>query len=527
MHLADTFSVWELCDIVKDSAFSTISSSAASKPEIQPTTQTSEEVAESEVDDGEILEDIRTFMTQEENEEENLGCSHLLRGFWQPDGGPGTAFNPQLQLVTGPLTLLQVELRAQVEANNTLELWLLGGTRWGETVKQLAPQDAEEDETQPGGEAEHPKGAGRFYRILTSAHSVSKHGGPLRVLLDCEVPRGETLTLLLARGSYMKDSEKSAQLEEAPNSPSRRPSVLHAESGRRLSSQILPPDAGLGRRRVSTQESLTKLDRKMSVSREGGDSPRSGRRASQSGKSSISLGRKSSVSLGRKSSISLGRRMSQTGELEELESGENSPSRRRQDRLGQVVLPALPVVVQDDEEPEMVKQSPKVEMATLVPDFLVPAPKAVVRGWSAEDDHFEVRIWTTSPLKKSPKALTEPPKPYEFDNSAWQGQVQSLKQTFEDLEEVHEESLWHLRADTAWHARVSLNEDLDKVQAELRRLQQTDVEHIDFFKYCRSYRQGGFMLLDCIGKELGIRERMGPGKKGVLRSRAVLSVSTW
>lgn len=28
----------------------------------------------------------------------------------------------------------------------------------------------------------------------------------------------------------------------------------------------------------------------------------------------------------------------------------------------------------------------------------------------------------------------------------------------------------------------------------------------------RSYRQGGFMLLDCIGKELGTRERMGAPK---------------
>lgn len=32
-------------------------------------------------------------------------------------------------------------------------------------------------------------------------------------------------------------------------------------------------------------------------------------------------------------------------------------------------------------------------LSTLVPDLLVPPNKSQVRGWSSEDDHFEVPLW--------------------------------------------------------------------------------------------------------------------------------------
>ena len=480
MQLADALSVWELCDIVKDSTFSTIGSSG--NPDKEQHAKATSEVA-SDGDDPDILEDIRTFITQQGKEEDSRTSltSHLLSGFWEPDGGPGRATNPQLQLRTGHLTLLQVELRAQVPANDALELWLLGGTHWGETVKQLAP-DQQEDEAQKSNEA---KVNGRFYRILTSAYSVSQRDGPLRVVLECEVEREQTLTLLLARGSYMQDSKEK---DEAPMDVEAQEDALTSSLP---SLQSLPRPASSGRRMSQTSKPLKSACRmsqdRTSVTSESGPSsgtPVRGRKICQ---------RKESVP-------KMGRWRSQDSDSGSLNGGRGSIQR-------QANLCVLPPVALDQ------CFEPGSKPAILVPDFLIPPETATVRGWSAEDDHFEVRFWSTSPLQKSPKILTESKKPVEFDNSLWRNHVHSVKQTFEHLEEVHEESLWQARADTAWHARVSLNEDLDKVQAELRRLQQADIGYSDFFKYCRSYRRGGFMLLDCIGKELGVRERMSSPKR--------------
>ena len=467
---ADTLSIWEVCDIVKDSAFCSIpktdfvlrSSHREGRGSEEPETPVEVETKY----DREILEDIRAYAQKEKEDETCANCSHVLRGTWQVDGGPGKANNPQLQMMTKCLTLIRLELRAQVQANNTLELWVLTGTRWGETVKQLAPEENDPDEVLSPGKSEEAasKSGGRIYRILTSANSISKHRGPLRVTLECEVNRNETITLVLARGSYHrggpeKPCEKSSSATAGPAATS-----VAQEPG------TPTEDANL---RNSLKRRGSASARRMSASRNLTDA--------------------------------------------ETNSGDGSPKARRRgsayERRTSTALPPLPVVDEPREEAPETKVLATQALSTLVPEILITPQQAVVRGWGCEDDHFEVRVWTTSPLKKRPEVLTEPKALEATDSSQWNHHLSVLKKTFQRLEEAHEESTWYMRADVAWHARVNLNEDLDVVQGELRRgLMSQDTGTTDFFKYCRSYRQGGFMLLDCIGNELGTRERMGAPK---------------
>lgn len=61
--------------------------------------------------DREILEDIRSFMKEEETLQAGRDAhviSHVLQGTWQLDGGPGVASNPQLQMMTDRLTSIRL-----------------------------------------------------------------------------------------------------------------------------------------------------------------------------------------------------------------------------------------------------------------------------------------------------------------------------------------------------------------------------------------------------------------------------------
>eukprot|EP00438_Fugacium_kawagutii_P025264 Skav211125 [mRNA] locus=scaffold3631:103347:105007:- [translate_table: standard] len=82
-----------------------------------------------------------------------------------------------------------------------------------------------------------------------------------------------------------------------------------------------------------------------------------------------------------------------------------------QGRKTSVLLPQLSV--KDEALHPEVLPSDAAELAldplsTLVPDLLVPPNKSQVRGWSSEDDHFEVRVWASCPLQRRPVLLTEP-----------------------------------------------------------------------------------------------------------------------
>ena len=421
--MADSLSVWEVCDIVKDSGFCTISSAVDRVPP-EP---------EGSLNDLAMLEDLRkarAALSEDRQEEES--SSHVFKGFWRPDGGLGSAANPQLQMTTKRLSLVKVELRAHVGANMSLEVWLLGGTVRGEAVKQLAAREQEEGA---------PKPQGRIYPILASAHSVTQKAGPLRVLLECEVPRAQTLTLLLARGSY-GPAQAEVRAEVKAEAPARQDTVS-VESLRRLSAS-----------RLSLEGDATPRRRRMS------------------------------------------RRPSQGSEL-----GSEAPRRRGSVRK-QSVLPSLSVQVEAPEE----KPSEALPSMSLVPDVLLPQSRALVRGWSCEDDHYELRIWSTCPVK-SPLMLTEPKKRVQFEDLRWQQEVQGFRKSFEGLEDDHEEFLWQMRAESAWSARVALNGDLDVVEAELRALRQQPMQQADIFACCRAWRQG-FTLLDCVGKELGTSGRL-------------------
>ncbi|CAJ1352010.1 unnamed protein product [Effrenium voratum] len=191
-------------------------------------------------------------------------CSHLIKGKWRPDGGPGSAVNPQVQLATQRLTMIRAELRSPLlETNSTLEIWLLSGTHWGQRVKDLSPEN---EEDQGGGEdqlltektqamlkeQEETKKGARRYQILSSAQSLVVRPGPVRVQLECEVPRGETLTIVVTRGRHTKVPSK----EETP--PERKGSNASEASNARRSSSMrnTPATPRRSSRRLSTQMSV-------------------------------------------------------------------------------------------------------------------------------------------------------------------------------------------------------------------------------------------------------------------------------
>ncbi|CAE7660399.1 unnamed protein product [Symbiodinium pilosum] len=177
-------------------------------------------------------------------------------------------------------------------------------------------------------------------------------------------------------------------------------------------------------------------------------------------------------------------------------------------RGSQIILPVLPTVnVEEDQSKQ--EQAQNVKIATIAPEILTPPGKALVRSWNPQEDYFELRIWASSPLQKGPrvvltaadaKARSTVPR----RNRQWEGTVRTLARTAGNLEGAHEESWWATCSDVARHARFGLNEQLDTVLADLRRFNLEDTnDDPDLFKFCHKHSHGGFMLLDCVGKELG------------------------
>ncbi|CAJ1447623.1 unnamed protein product, partial [Effrenium voratum] len=424
--------------------------------------------------DVDISEDIEKFkMPVLEEPQGPPSCSHLIKGKWRPDGGPGSAVNPQVQLATQRLTMIRAELRSPLlETNSTLEIWLLSGTHWGQRVKDLSPEN---EEDQGGGEdqlltektqamlkeQEETKKGARRYQILSSAQSLVVRPGPVRVQLECEVPRGETLTIVVTRGRHTKVPSK----EETP--PERKGSNASEASNARRSSSMrnTPATPRRSSRRLSMQMSVPEE----SVGSESG-TPRNGRR------------------------MSTRRKSSQHSQLPQLPTLERLPSAVPEESGGGLASHSASV-------------APEAAAISVAPDVLMPAHKAMVRGWTPEDsDHFELRIWTTTRLKRGPELIKMEEEPREAQvDPYWQGRVSTVREAFNLLETAHEASLWTQRADVAWNARVGLNKDLDLVLADLRKLQQMQKPETDFFKYCNKYSLGGFTLLDCVGKELGTR----------------------
>lgn len=216
-------------------------------------------------------------------------------------------------------------------------------------------------------------------------------------MLECEVDRNETITLVLARGSYHPDkAEKpAAAAPKAAAAPVQEPPSPVEFN---LSNSI--KRRGSATRRMSMSRNSTELN--VALSQQGDRSPKSPRRGS--------IARRTSGTTG---------------------------------------LPPLPVLdAREDAEAaaeELAKAAAAAPLSTLVPDLLISPQKAMVRGWHCEDDHFEVRVWTSSPLKRSPELLTEPKPVVVQEQTHWMQHLELLKQSFDRLEEAHEESVWQMR----------------------------------------------------------------------------------
>ncbi|CAE7694710.1 unnamed protein product [Symbiodinium sp. CCMP2592] len=504
-RLDDRLSIWELCELVGEASFSAVpapdhgNSSCVSDDD-----DASFDSLEQDSSLERVVEEVRLELFPEkstDSDEEFPGdfadgpC--CVRGQWSPDGGPGMAQNPQVQLETDRVTLLRAELRAKLlEPNSTLELWLLQGTRWGKRVKQLASDEKEEEEgdakilkkgmtkrgqtmlkAEQAAARSGKSGQCRVYKILTSAQSVTHFPGPLRVMLEIEVKAKESLTFVLTRGRHTLQ-----QAQARPPSGS--------ENGSRRGS--------VDGRRQSQQQSY----HRQSTALEEPPSPRRG---------SVRL----SIGSGAAPNQVLNKMTSRASIVSNASSSKKSPTAGRRSSVGrrgsQTILPVLPVANLDEDEGHEAKTEP-VKLVTVAPEILTRPEKALVRNWNPEEDYFELRIWGSSPLRRGPKlvltAADKAAKHVPRRDRRWEGTVRTFARTYGNLEAAHEESWSAACSNVARHARFGLNGELDAILAALRRMRAEDTDRDpDFFKYCPKHCQPGLMILDCVGKELGTPAR--------------------
>ncbi|CAE7778118.1 unnamed protein product [Symbiodinium sp. CCMP2456] len=437
-----------------------------------------------------------------------------VRGQWSPDGGPGMAQNPQVQLGTTRVSEIRAELRAKLlEPNSTLELWLLQGTRWGKRVKQLASEEKEEEEgdakilkkgmTKRGQTRLKARKSGqcRVYKILTSAQSsvqlklanamVTHFPGPLRVMLEIEVKAKESLTFVLTRGRHQLQQDGHTMIAQW-SLKMVRPENHAAMSGSETSFWI------------GEWKSSRQLNHRQSTGLEEPPSPRRG---------SVRV----SVGSGAAPNQALNKMTSRNSIVSNASSSKKSPTAGRRSSVGrrgsqtQTILPVLPVANLDELEGHESKTE-AVKLVTVAPEILTRPEKALVRNWNPEEDYFELRIWGSSPLRRGPKlvltAADKAAKHVPRRDRRWEGTVRTFARTFGNLEGAHEESWSAACSNVARHARFGLNEQLDAILAALRRMRAEDTDRDpDFFKYCPKHCQPGLMILDCVGKELGTPAR--------------------
>lgn len=270
--LEGMLSLWQLCELVSDSDVR-LGGLCSQEPALhaEPTDAVKAELEAWEADLKAGLHDLSPEnvgslkedacqSTQDARQSHQLEKPFIsVNGCWQPgmDDGPGSADNPQVQLRTSRQMLLQVELRAIApQAGESLELWVLSGTRWGTRVKSLKKDFLKADDggrprrssaeskgrqetkdkllyghimAPPGGSKEEsPRWS---FKVLTSASSVAQGPGPLRVRIECEVSAQDTVTLLLARGQAGPPPESPRAAEEERSSSKVR--LSSKESGRR------------------------------------------------------------------------------------------------------------------------------------------------------------------------------------------------------------------------------------------------------------------------------------------------------
>ena len=366
--LDDRMSIWELCELVREASFSAVpanengNSSCCSDDGAASDDSLAEDPS---IDNFVNKVRLELFPEKSTDSDESIAGDFAdgpccVRGQWSPDGGPGTAQNPQVQLETDRVTLLRAELRAKLpEPSSTLELWLLQGTRWGKRVKQLASDEKEEDkgeeqvlkkgmtkraqtmlkaeEAEESGTAK--LGACRVFKILASAQSLTHRPGPIRVQLEVEVKAKETLTFVLARGRHQL--QPATATERPPSSGSEAADRSGSQTSRRPSHQ----------RRYSRQSTtLETPTRRGSASARrsiSGDAENQALNKVQSRGSVISIASKGS-------------------------SGRKSPSGRRSSvgrRGSQTFLPALPVANLDEDEVKEKAQA-AAKLVTIAPEIL-------------------------------------------------------------------------------------------------------------------------------------------------------------
>jgi len=386
-----------------------------------------------------------------------------LWGSWtsELDDGLGSAKNPQVQLKTSRLSLLRVEMRADVsKAGDHLQVWALVGTRWGQRVKYLVATEKDVDKQMEAmiatssvsgdrtarrqstndrlrrtsatfnnvqapkpdllsdfladNDGSSKKNPDRVFEILASASSVAEVPGPLRVSIECEVKTAQTVTLVLARGRCQEE-KATTETEVTASDPWRQ----------------------VGDRRES-------------------------------------LGRQTN--------------MTSTQSSERNEASGPSEKRSNKGKASDFIKVIRP-------DPEVIMDG---------------AHSRIWGGWQSKNvDQFELRLWTSSPLSKGPAWLggeVQQPKIYDESQTA-HARLARLTLQHKEMINTAESVLWKTCDTISWQARQVMNAEVDPIALEIKRLDRgTDRESAYAFSHCHRWglAEGKCVLLDCVGKELGI-----------------------
>lgn len=197
-----TLSIWELCELASSGKISTRSS-----PELESNKLVWDSLP--------ATEEIQSGNREIEHTDTKLEAVPLrepplrIEGYWglrgqASNGGTRSAQNPQIHFKTDRITNLRAELRASVlKTGHCLELWVLRHKQLGQPSKRLE-------------------------KVISSIESTAIEPGPLRVIVQCELPAGEAFCLVLANGPV---KEQAVDVPKLPHVHS-RPSSANATHSR-------------------------------------------------------------------------------------------------------------------------------------------------------------------------------------------------------------------------------------------------------------------------------------------------------
>ncbi|CAE8709370.1 unnamed protein product [Polarella glacialis] len=341
---------------------------------------------------------------QESPESRGHKPPQLITGFWHEglDGGPGSAQNPQVQWQTHRTTLLRAELRATLpQEGHALELWAIRGTQWGVRSSRLV-------------------------QVICSAQSLAEAPGPLRVRIECELPAGEVVSLVLARGSKPTRGSKLAGGDR--KEPARNESYSDDED---IQSFRTPPER--------PQDDLQEF--------EGGDGE----------------------------------------QREDGEEGQGAARPLRQRSKSRRQRASFPSIGQGDREHRAVPAAPVPWERPLVPVQTRP-DSTRLWGWETASEErptrspgggsaararscgFELRLWLSTTPVQGPVLLGDC-QGHDEDSRQGEGNLQELAgKTISPgtLQNLVESALWDVSATIAWRTRVDMNSEIARFRQQAK-----------------------------------------------------------